>query len=210
MVTKPLKGSDRRYRHRCRLLERQIGRFRRQAVFTDAHKLSKSSKAFSGERRPEHFVTWPKLLYVAANRFDSPCKISACDLVFRCEEPPKLRKEKQWASYVKPSSGFTDEAYSLIRTSSSAGSGVATSLSCSTSVGGPYCVITTAFKESHPAACEKGSIAAGVDHEGIATDAYPLREFTYNACDFSGRSLEWHGQSQTAMQFDLCILTDSS
>jgi hypothetical protein len=41
-------------------------------------------------------------------------------------------------------------------------------------------VITTAFKESHPAACEKGSIAAGVDHEGIAKDAYPLREFTYN------------------------------
>jgi hypothetical protein len=54
-------------------------------------------------------------------------------------------------------------------------------------------VITTAFKESHPAACEKGSIAVGVDHEGIATDAYALREFTYNATlqAVRGSLLDW-------------------
>jgi hypothetical protein len=37
--------------------------------------------AFSAKRCPEHFVARPKPPYLQANRFNSPCKISAWDLL---------------------------------------------------------------------------------------------------------------------------------
>lgn len=71
------------------------------------------------------------------DRINSPQKLDAQLDSVRFEETPTFRKENNGPRIVKLSSGLTEEAYRLIRTSSSADVGVATSVSCSASGGGP-------------------------------------------------------------------------
>ncbi len=155
-----LKGTDCRHRHGCGLFKRQVGRLRCHAVFTSTRILGKGSQAFSFERCPEHLVARPDRFLSRPTDSTRPAKSAPAILSFGLRACRSCGKKNKGPLTVKPSSGLTDEAYTLIRASSSAGTGVATSMSCSTSSGGPYCVVTMAFKGSPPSRCEECNTTA--------------------------------------------------
>ena len=99
LITKTLQGSACRNWYRCCLLERTIGWLQRQFIFNSTHILGKPSPCETGY--PEHLVAWLKLLYVSANRFHSPCDITAEDLVFWCAKPRDQADEQRSTSHVE-------------------------------------------------------------------------------------------------------------
>src|SRR5258708_29207718 len=64
-IAKTLQGRDCRYRDGCGLLEREIGRFQHQRIFTSTDVLGKTAPHV-----PEYLITWLKLLAVFAHRFN--------------------------------------------------------------------------------------------------------------------------------------------
>jgi len=62
-----------------------VGWLQRQLIFRSTHILGKPSPFKTCY--PKNLVARLKLLYVSANRFHSPCDITAEDLVFWCAQP---------------------------------------------------------------------------------------------------------------------------
>src|SRR6267143_1388722 len=85
LITETLEGGDCRDWYGCCVLKRTAGRLQRQLVFTSTRILGKPSPCETCY--PEHLVAGLKLLYLSANRFHSPCDITAEDLLFWCAQP---------------------------------------------------------------------------------------------------------------------------
>src|SRR6266567_6174891 len=86
LVAQTLQGGDCRHRDGRGFLERHIGWFQRQCIFTRTHILGKSAPTTLGQV-PEYLITWLKLRDVPANCFNLPRYGSAEDLVFWFEKP---------------------------------------------------------------------------------------------------------------------------
>ena len=80
-IAKTLQGGDCRKRYGRCFLECHTGRFQRQRIFTRTYLLGKTAPTTPGYV-PEYLITWLKLLYVSANRFNPPRYVSSEYLVF--------------------------------------------------------------------------------------------------------------------------------
>src|SRR3989440_11538966 len=80
-IAKTLQGGDCRHRYGRCFLEREIGRFQHQCIFTSAYILGKTATTTRGYV-PEYLITWLKLLYVFAHRFNPTRYVSAEYCVF--------------------------------------------------------------------------------------------------------------------------------
>src|SRR5271165_1434028 len=96
LITKTLKRGDCRHWYSCCVLKRSVGWLPCQLIFNCAHILGKASHTFS----PEHRVAWLKLLYVSANRFNSPRDISADYLVFWCAQPRDQADQRRTSHHI--------------------------------------------------------------------------------------------------------------
>src|SRR5579859_223512 len=76
-IAKTLQSGDCRYRYGRCFLERYIGRFQHQCIFTSTYVLGKTAP-----NGPEYLITWLKLLDVSANCFNPPRNVRSEYLVF--------------------------------------------------------------------------------------------------------------------------------
>src|SRR6266566_2542557 len=81
-IAKTLQGGDCRDRYGRGFLEREIGRFQYQCIFTSTYVLGKTTPNV-----PEYLIIWLKLLDVSANCFDPPRNIRSEYCVFWFEKP---------------------------------------------------------------------------------------------------------------------------
>ena len=82
LVAKSLQGGEPRHRYRRRLLEREVGRLRRELVLGSAHVLGEGAAALA-----EYFIARSKLRHVHADRLNVSCHVDAGDDPLRLAQP---------------------------------------------------------------------------------------------------------------------------
>src|SRR2546426_5295997 len=81
-VAKSLEGGEPRHGYRRGLLERKVGRLRRELVLGSAHVLGEGAAALA-----EYFIASTKLRHVLADRLNVSCHVDAGDDPLRLAQP---------------------------------------------------------------------------------------------------------------------------
>jgi len=131
-LPKTLKGRDCRHWYGCCVLKRTVGRLQRQFIFRRTRILCKSPTAHA-----EHLVAWFDWVTFLPTASTWPARSTPSRVTLGLRSPAPRRRMYGVPLTKCQSSGLTEAARTLIKTSLSLGTGFATSVIWTTS-GAPY------------------------------------------------------------------------